>query len=83
VSFATDVVAIRDNLVAEFRGETARRAALVAAGSPPPATYSVNGRSVDWNNYMRLMMDEIRRANELVVAVGGEGLAEEHIRGYT
>lgn len=79
-----DLQAIRDNLIAEVKGETARRAALVAAGNPPPVTYTVRGRSTDWVGYLTAMGDLIQHYNELVIAAGGDGgLYEVVTRGYT
>jgi hypothetical protein len=79
-----DLQAIRDNLIAELKGETARRAALVAAGNPPPTTYTVKGRSTDWNGYLTAMIAQIKEMNELVIACGGDGgLYEQVLRGYT
>ena len=62
MSLASDLAAIRDNLVAELKGETTRRAALVAAGNPPPTTYSVGGKQVSWNEYMTMMLAKIKEA---------------------
>jgi diacylglycerol kinase family enzyme len=84
VAYADDLAAIRDNLIAELKGETARRAALVAAGKPPPATYTVSGKTVDWTGYVTAMQDLIQKQTELVVAAGGDGgLYEEITRGYS
>lgn len=81
---ADDLQAIRDNMIAELKGETARRAALVAAGNPPPATYTVRGRTVDWTGYLTAMQALIQKQNELVIQAGGDGgLYEEITRGYT
>lgn len=78
-----DFQAIRDNLVAELKGETARRAALVLAGNPAPATYSVGGKNVSWNEYLTMMVEQVKAMNELVIAAGGDGgLYEQVIRGY-
>lgn len=78
-----DLQAIRDSLIAELKGETARRAALVAAGNPAPATYSVGGKNVSWNEYLTMMVEQVKAMNELVIAAGGDGgLYEQVIRGY-
>jgi hypothetical protein len=75
---------IRDNLEAELENETARRLALTAAGHPPPATYTVAGKQVDWNGYLSLMLARIKEANDAVLAAGGDGgLYEERVRAYT
>lgn len=84
MAYPDDLASIRDSMIAELKGETARRAAIVAAGNPPPATYTVAGKQVDWNQYMQVMLDKIKQINEMVIAAGGDGgLYEEHIRGYT
>lgn len=84
MAFADDLTAVRDNLLAELKGETARRAALVAAGNPPPATYTVAGKTVSWNEYMTMMLTQIKEVNEAALAAGGDGgLFEEHMRLYS
>jgi hypothetical protein len=83
MAYADSLVTIRDNLVAELQGETARRKALVEAGHPPPATYSAGGRSLDWNGYLRMMVDEIERINAQVIRAGGDGgLIDEQVQGW-
>lgn len=77
----TRLTAIRDNLEKELQDETARRAALTAAGHPPPTTYSVAGRSVDWNGYLRAMLDQIRAIDE--VLTGEDEPYELPLRGYS
>ncbi len=67
------ITAIRDSLIAELKAETARRVALVQAGNPPPTTYSVGGKSVEWNAYLTEMRESIKEWNELVIACGGDG----------
>lgn len=76
MAWPDDLIDIRDNLVAELKGETARRAALVAAGHPPPVTYSSGGKSVSWSQYCKDKLAEIRDANELAMAAGAEGIPE-------
>jgi hypothetical protein len=84
MAFADDATTIRDNLVAELKAETARRLALVMAGNPPPATYTVRGRSTDWTGYLQAMQALIKEWNEVVISAGGDGgLYEEVARGYT
>ena len=84
MAYADDLVTIRDKLAAELAGETTRRAALVAAGTPPPTTYNVGGKNVMWNEYLKTMQELIKAQNELVVAAGADGgLFEEVVRGYT
>ncbi len=84
MAFADDLTTIRNQLAAELKGETARRAALVAAGNPAPATYSVGGKNTDWNGYLSMMLDKINTLNEQVVAAGGDGgLYEEVLRGWS
>ena len=84
VPFSQQAQSIRDNLAAELAGETARRAAIVAAGNPPPATYSVLGKSVSWNDYVSMMGAQIKAWNEEALAAGADGgLFELRVRGYT
>ena len=61
-----DLKTIRSNLIGELKNETGRRKALTDAGQPPPATYSANGRSVDWNGYIRAMREEIAELDKLI-----------------
>lgn len=70
---------IRDNLEKELEDATAD---FVANGPKP--SYSVAGKSVDWNAYRAAMLDAIERAQRTVVQAGGDGgLYEEHMRGYS
>lgn len=68
----TRLKAIRDNLEKELEDETLRRATLTAAGDPPPATYNVSGKSVDWNGYITTMVAQIKAINDLIIAAGGD-----------
>jgi len=84
VAFCDDLTTIRNNLVAELKAETARRAALTAAGNPPPATYTSAGKTISWNEYMQTMLDRIAKLNEQVIAAGGDGgIIDEVTHGYT
>jgi hypothetical protein len=75
---------IRDQLVNELAAETARRVALVTAGNPPPVSYTVGGKQVQWTEYVTQMSASIKLMNELVVASGGDGgLYETVIQGYS
>ena len=83
IPYAVQAQTIRDNLAAELAGESARRAGLVAAGNPPPATYSVGGKTVDWTGYVTAMQALIKAQNAEVLAAGGDGgLYEIVTRGY-
>ena len=64
MAYIDDITEIRDNLVAELKGETAARKALVLAGKPPPTTYTANGRNVDWNGYLEAMRKQIQGLTE-------------------
>lgn len=66
MTLAADLEAIRDNLVAEMKAETAARRLLVESGKPPPTTYTANGRSVDWNGYLRVMREQIQAYTDLI-----------------
>lgn len=67
--------------MAEYKGETARRAALVAAGNPPPVTYQVQGKQVRWTEYLQAILDQITKINEQINA--SDEPYEEIVRGYT
>lgn len=83
MSYLTDVLAIRDALVTELKMEMTRRAALVAAGNPPPVSYSLDGKSVSWNEYLSLMTGKIREFNQMVISAGADGgIIDEWVRGY-
>lgn len=75
----TRLVNIRDNLEKELEDATA---AFVLNGPKP--SYSVSGKSVNWDTYRQSMLDAIERAQRAVVQAGGDGgLYEEHVRGYS
>lgn len=79
MAYLDDLVSIRDNLVAELKAETARRASL-----GPKPTYSVGGKSVDWTGYVVAMQKLIADQNAFIIAAGADGgLYEEHMRGYS
>ena len=83
VPYATQAQTIRDNLVQELANESARRMTLTAQGNPPPATYSVGGKTVDWTGYVTAMQALIAAQNKEVIAAGGDGgLYETVTRGY-
>ena len=83
MSVASDWQAIADSIRAELKGETANRAALVAAGKPPPTSYSSGGRNMSWNEYMTTMMQVAQDAQDRATASGdGDGMIEERIRVY-
>jgi hypothetical protein len=81
-TYAENLILIRDQLAAEFAGETARRAALVAAGLPPPTTYSIDGQMVDWNGYIRAMREEMAALSD-EIAENAEIPYEINNRGFT
>jgi hypothetical protein len=84
VAYADTLATIRDNLAAELEDETTRRLALTAAGSPPPTSNSVGGRSVSWYQYVSMMLAQIKAANEQVIEAGGDGgLYEYSVRAYS
>lgn len=76
----TRLTAIRDNLESELQDETLRRYNLTAAGHPPPTTYSVDGRSVDWNGYLAAMTANIKAVNEII---GASDPFEHVVTAYT
>lgn len=68
----TRLTAIRDNIEAEIADETSRRAALALAGHPAVTTYSLNGRSVSWNDWLAGRMQALKEINELIVTAGDQ-----------
>lgn len=78
----TRLRAIRDNLEKELANETERRAALTTAGHPPPATYSVGGKSVSWTEYMSMMVAQVKELSSLITSIGGDegGIPEVSVR---
>jgi hypothetical protein len=58
---SANLIAARDNLEQLVADQTA---AWVAAGCPP--TYSVDGESEDWNNWLAGKIDALEKLNELV-----------------
>jgi len=68
VAYSDDIKSARDNLAAELKNETARRLALTAAGNPPPTTYHVGGKSVSWNEYVKMMAEQIQSLTDLANA---------------
>ncbi len=64
---ALDVNAIKLSLEAsitaltqEIQYEQARRTALAAAGNPAVTTYSVGGKSVPWNDWLRAKTEALK-----------------------
>lgn len=62
----TRLTNIRDQLEKELENETLRRYNLTAAGNPPPTTYTVQGKQVQWNEYLQTMRDTIKELNDLI-----------------
>jgi len=81
-SYLENLVLTRDAMAAELAAEMARRAALVAAGHPPPISGSFGGKSVSWTEYVTSMQKAIADMNALIVATGAEGIAEIWVRAY-
>lgn len=79
----TRLVAIRDNLEMELENETARRLALTAQGLAPPATYTFEGRSVDWTGYITGMQKVIEAIGRQINATGAAGVGDVQIVGDT
>jgi hypothetical protein len=73
---------LRDNLESELENETARRLSLTAAGHPPPANYSVSGKSVSWTDYLEKMLKSLKELNDQILAAGAEegGIPEANVR---
>jgi hypothetical protein len=62
----TRLVNIRDQLEKELENETLRRLNLTAAGNPPPTSYTVGGKQVQWNEYLQTMLAQIQGYNDLI-----------------
>lgn len=63
MAYADDLVTIRDNLATVVKNETA---AWVTNG--PKATYSIDGQSVSWNEWLTTMMDRLAALDEQIAA---------------
>jgi hypothetical protein len=84
VAFVDTLAATRDSLAAEFQAECARRKALTDQGLVPPVSYSIDGRSVPWNDYISMMAQKLIDLNKAVVEAGGDGgVGEYRIIGYS
>lgn len=70
----------RDNLEKEVEDETARRAALTAAGKPAPTSYSFGGRSMSWNEWLNATSAAIKAYSEMASA---EEVPEASVRVYS
>jgi hypothetical protein len=62
---ADDLAEIRANLIAIVKAQTA---AWVTAGCPP--TFSVDGESYDWNNWLTGKLAAIKDLTEQVQGIG-------------
>lgn len=83
MSFLDDLSAARDNLAAEIKNETARRAALTAAGKPPPVDYSLDGESFSFTGWLSAMSAKVKELNDTIISMGGDGgFADVVIHGY-
>jgi hypothetical protein len=74
-------IAARDSLAAEIMGEQARRAALVAAGNPPPMNYSSGGKSAQPTDWLEKANASLKAMNEEIVALSAT--YEFVTRGYS
>lgn len=64
MSEAADWAEIAQNIRNELKNESARRAALTAAGQPPPITYSAGGRSVSYTEWCKSMIEAAKEAEQ-------------------
>ncbi|HKB38914.1 MAG TPA: hypothetical protein VKD72_20900 [Gemmataceae bacterium] len=64
-----DYAQIAVNIRTEVLNETKRRADLTAQGKPPPISYSIDGRSVSYTEWVKSMLDAARTAEEMVAAL--------------
>ncbi len=62
MALVDELTIIQDNLVSELRTETAYRA---AKGAKP--TYSANGRTVQWSEYLKTMLESIAAVNQQIL----------------
>ena len=82
-TYFENLVTARDKLAQVLAEEMTRVAVLTAAGHPPPTTYSVGGRSVDWNGWRAGVVDQLDKMNDLIVKTGADGgLVDEFVRVY-
>jgi hypothetical protein len=78
-TYLANLLTIRDNLCQELATETAYR----VTNGPKP-TYSIAGRSVSWMEYISGMQAAIKKANDDLIAAGGDGgIIEEVVVGYS
>lgn len=77
---ATRLTNIRNNLESELEDFTVERIADQAAGRGVRTTYSVNGRSVDWNGYLAGMLAQIKAIDDYMHQ---DEVWEEHVRMYS
>ena len=71
----SDLAEIRESLVALVKAQTA---AWEAAGCPP--TFSVDGESYDWNNWLAGKLDAIDRLTQSIQTAGGPFLVRRYGR---
>ena len=57
----TRLVNIRDSQEKIIADELARVQALVAAGNPPPTTYSAGGRNFAWNEWYKGAIENLKK----------------------
>ena len=84
MSWCADLLTRYNLLNAEYITELQRRAALQAQGHPPPTTASLDGLSVSWNDYVRLMEDSLEKLEQRIVKSGAEGgVGESWVKLYS
>ena len=68
----TRLTNIRDNLEKELEDHTQARREDQAAGRGERTTYSVGGRSVQWNEYLKTMTEQIAALNKALAHIPWE-----------
>lgn len=85
MAYLDDLLTARDSLAAELAGELARRAAIVAAGGIPPISYSGDGKSVSFNEWVSTCRRELAELNTLIIQTGADtgGIYEDTLKAYS
>lgn len=72
---ASNLATALDNLEQLIEAKTA---AWVASGCPP--TFSVDGESYDWNNWLQSKIDAIDKLKSLIQKSGGSFVVRSRVR---
>lgn len=61
MSYQADLIQARDNIAAQIRDLT----------SSPKPDYSLNGKSIQWGAYLRLLQDQLKATEEAIMRADG------------